>query len=237
MIKIVMCDDDMHLINHYRMVFSKLRKTYEFECHFFLNSEELLNQPQIVESMNIIYLDNYMDGLNGIQTAKIIREYNKDVQIIFFSSSGEFVFESFDVNASNYLLKDEINDEIFNKKFAEVFEKICYVKNKRTFTCKEYASHTIIDVDDIIAFEVVSRKLHVYTNHGVYKCYDSIKTINDQFQVNDFYLINRSCLINLRHVKSIDKTEVHMTKNLTFQIAIKKAVEFRRFFAKYLASL
>lgn len=56
-------------------------------------------------SADIVFLDIYMPGFDGIQTARKLREQNKDVKIVFLSSSGEHYPEAYEVFAFNYLVK------------------------------------------------------------------------------------------------------------------------------------
>ena len=54
---------------------------------------------------HLIFLDIYMDGITGMETAKRIRQTDHDCRIIFITTSPEFAVESYNVNASFYLLK------------------------------------------------------------------------------------------------------------------------------------
>ena len=54
---------------------------------------------------DIILLDVLMPLLNGIETAAEIRSKDKNVKIVFLTSTPEFALDSYSVKASNYLLK------------------------------------------------------------------------------------------------------------------------------------
>ena len=54
---------------------------------------------------DLIFLDIYMDGITGMETAKRIRRADHGCRIIFITTSPEFAVESYDVSASFYLLK------------------------------------------------------------------------------------------------------------------------------------
>ena len=54
---------------------------------------------------DIIFLDIEMKTLNGVETAKKIRNVNKDIIIIFVTGYSEYVYEGYDVHAFNYILK------------------------------------------------------------------------------------------------------------------------------------
>ena len=62
---------------------------------------------------DLIFLDIYMDGITGMETAKRIRQTDHDCRIIFITTSPEFAVESYNVNASFYLLKPIGKDGVF----------------------------------------------------------------------------------------------------------------------------
>ena len=55
--------------------------------------------------MELLFLDIYMKELNGMETARRIRELECKVPIVFLTSSRDFAVESYEVHASGYLLK------------------------------------------------------------------------------------------------------------------------------------
>lgn len=57
------------------------------------------------ETYDIIFIDQYMEGLSGIETARLIRERDSLVALIFVTSSHEHAVESYGVRASGYLVK------------------------------------------------------------------------------------------------------------------------------------
>ena len=54
---------------------------------------------------DIIFLDIIMDDMNGMTCAKIIRQRDELVNIIFLTSSTDYVYEGYEVNATGYLVK------------------------------------------------------------------------------------------------------------------------------------
>ena len=51
-------------------------------------------------SYDLIFLDIYMTGITGMETAKKIRQTDHDCRLIFITTSPEFAVESYDVNAN-----------------------------------------------------------------------------------------------------------------------------------------
>ena len=68
------------------------------------NGESLLEHFS-PEKYDIIFLDIFMEGINGMETARRIRETDHVCRLVFITMTSEFAIDSFDVHASWYLLK------------------------------------------------------------------------------------------------------------------------------------
>lgn len=70
----------------------------------FASGEEFLSRF-IPESYDIIFIDQYMDGLSGMRTAEHIRECDTFVALIFITTSKDHAIDSYGVRACGYLVK------------------------------------------------------------------------------------------------------------------------------------
>ncbi|HIV11556.1 MAG TPA: response regulator, partial [Candidatus Pullilachnospira stercoravium] len=64
---------------------------------------ETLRQESEIPSL--LFLDIYLKDTTGIQIAQYIRSQGFDIQIIFLTSSREFIMESYDLNVLYYIVK------------------------------------------------------------------------------------------------------------------------------------
>lgn len=102
----------------------------------------------------LILLDIFMDGILGIDVARKVREDDKDVRLIFCTTSNEFACESYEVGA-NYYLQKPISESSFAK-MLEMIRLDHYEENRfitlpdgqrivlRNITYTEYYNHSII---------------------------------------------------------------------------------------------
>ena len=101
MIKIAVCDDDekilgetLELLRHYK----KLPLTADA----YTSGEALLAAGK---KYDILLLDIDMEGPNGIETARRIREVDKEVKLIYVTNYSDYTIFAFGVHAFAYLLK------------------------------------------------------------------------------------------------------------------------------------
>ncbi len=60
------------------------------------------NQP---DTFDILFLDVCMKQMNGMELAKKIRKYDREVQILFLTGISDYVFEGYEIGAVRYLMK------------------------------------------------------------------------------------------------------------------------------------
>ncbi len=112
LLNIVICENDINdqeFINkNVIKILDDLKIEYEIKIY---NSGE-----NLIESYNndtdIILLDIQMDGIDGMETARKIREFDNRVEIIFITSFAEYALEGYEVKAYRYLLKPVKYDDL-----------------------------------------------------------------------------------------------------------------------------
>lgn len=67
---------------------------------------------------DILFLDILMSDINGLDVAKEIRTFDNRMQIIFLTSSSDYILQGYDVEALGYLIKGQED-----KKLEEVLLK------------------------------------------------------------------------------------------------------------------
>ena len=107
MIKAAFCDDDLSVLNELHVLMDNYRveRNQEITYTAFHSPLELIAQIEKGMRFDILFLDVLMPGVNGIETAQEIREYDSAMKIIFLTSSAEYAVESYTVNAYFYQLK------------------------------------------------------------------------------------------------------------------------------------
>jgi two-component system, LytTR family, response regulator LytT len=105
---IAVCDDDCNDRTHIcKAVEAYLQNQGIVGKVFSYNSAEKLNS--VLESkrlkFDIVFLDIIMSDMDGMTCARLIRQQDKLVRIVFLTSSTDYVYEGYAVNATAYLVK------------------------------------------------------------------------------------------------------------------------------------
>ena len=71
---------------------------------YYMNGEELIKNFE-PDKYNLVFMDILMQNLNGIDTARKIRDCDSHTLLVFTTSSREFAFEAFPLHPFDYVLK------------------------------------------------------------------------------------------------------------------------------------
>ena len=230
MTEIAICDDEEIIIER----IADLIKKQDTDCHIecFQAGKELLAANR---HFDLIFLDIQMDGVNGIETARAIRERDRKAVIIFVTAVKEYVFDAFDVGAFHYLLKP-----IVEQKFAEVFENAVREIRERQiqketpalFLKTKNKSYTF-DQSEIIFIESRNRKAAVHTAKNTVEAYAVMKELQKELG-NSFYRCHRGYLVNMAHIAEYSSDTIEMDNGEKVYLAKEKYPEFVREYMRYL---
>lgn len=232
--RIAICDDEPVVR---RQVAEQILRVYPaFQVQEYASGEELAAEAQ---KFQIIFLDIRLEGMDGMEAARQIRRRSPKVVLIFLTALEEYVFQAFDVEAFQYLLKP------LNKvKFYQVMELA--VKKARDggqekqeqpcIVIKSGAVTRNIKVDEILYAEVQNRKVTVYTKEGGLEYYGRLSGLGQELG-EGFISPHRSYLVNFAYVSSYTATSITMDNGATVPMAKRRYGEFVKQYLQYIKRL
>lgn len=182
-------------------------------------------------SFDIIFLDVKMKHLDGMQTAKKIREYDRNVIIIFITNMAEFAIQGYQVEAMDYVLKP-INYFAFSQELQKAVKK---VKEKSTFFLHIVKESSMIRLDAATISYIESQGHNVvfHTKDEEIVSRDSLKNLEKKLQGRHFSRCNSCYLVNLAHVERVDKNLVTVAGE-ELQISRPKKKSFMEDLAQFI---
>ncbi len=176
------------------------------------------------ESVDLLLLDINMPEMSGIDFLKTIP---KPPLVIFTTAYPDFAIESYDLNAVDYLLKP-----IPFGRFLKAINKATAMIGQRNATnesapemaagapisagnilfVKSEGKLVKIDIPDICFVEGLKDYMRIRTEQAGIIVHGTLNKMEEQLtgQGQNFVRINKSYIVNLRHVSAIEGNRVHV---------------------------
>jgi DNA-binding LytR/AlgR family response regulator len=239
MLIIAICDDNAaDRIKLYETIESYLCKQGVSANLFAYDNPYKLNS--VIESkticFDIIFLDIIMDDMNGMTCARIIRKQDKLVNIIFLTSSTDYVYEGYEVNATGYLVKPIQIDQL-----AKVMERaIAQIENaEKASICIAYRGVTQkILTKDILYLESENDKVNIVLAKTAEKItvYTKLDEFEQTQQLNTFIRSHKSYLVNFLYIEKYENDRFVLTDGTAIPISRTNKEKARDAFYKLLNS-
>lgn len=205
---------------------------YTGEINAFESGEDLL-ASFFVGLYDVIFLDIYMGGINGVETAKKIREVDPTCVLIFITSSPDHALEGFSVRASAYVVKPIREKEMQTALFQcrELF-----LRNAKYIEIRSERADMKLPLIKIYYAESYDKTALFHTTDGIYKTRMSMDEIEQKLGGKPFLRCHQSYLINMNHISKLNGQEVHMKNGDSVPIRQRGRDEIRASIAEFLSS-
>ena len=204
MINIAICDDNIAITGKLDTMLHGIAKKYFIgaETEVFWNGKRLADSVEKGACFDIIFLDIEMEDEDGITVARRIREWDKNVLIVYVTSHECYMKESFVVRPFRFLVKP-VGEESLEKCFREAYEDIS--GNDSYFRYSYQRMNYKIPIRDILYFESNRRKIYIATQSGRFELYGKLNEIEESLKVSKaaFLRVHQSYLVNYRYVEGL----------------------------------
>ena len=137
------------------------KKNREICLRTFSSGEELLSYDGQID---ILFLDIQMKGMDGIETARKLRDSKFRGFLIFITVLKEMVFQSFEVQAYDYLVKP-VEEKQFEKTMERLYTSMQNASEDSLLVQKGYEGR-IIREEEIVFCEIIDRKIYLNLASG-----------------------------------------------------------------------
>lgn len=236
MFKIVIVDDDRQM---QAIIRDKIKeKTDAFrdaKIQIFSSAEAFLaeaKQEEHGEEGDLFFVDIELgDGITGLEFGRILRKKYPNRGLVFLTSHKEFAMESYEIEADQYILKEQMD-----KRLPGILEKLMYrlgaERNQYRMLRNEDGEQKNYFREMIC---IHKRKMGKYaefeTFQGTFRERISLDRLLEELDSKEFFLADRSNIINLRNVQSIRDNVICLEEGHTLELnqyrieAAKKRIE------------
>ncbi|MEG0169985.1 LytR/AlgR family response regulator transcription factor [Anaerorhabdus sp.] len=232
MIRIAIVDDNPFDAKWILECLKKLNNANECEFICFHDGQDLIDAYNRNERFDIILLDMLMEKVNGLDTAKYIRQVDQDVEILIITSTLEYAVEGYTVNARRYYTKPLQQDEFLK----EVNNIILNLKKNDSLTLTIHNLHGItkIKLNEIYYIESLSRTLTIHTQTSEISMNGKISEMEESVAPYGFMRVHKSFIVNLKYIKNIFKDVITLDNNDTILLSKHKSKQVHDALMQYI---
>lgn len=230
MLQIAVCDDDRSMGEYLKqLIIYRLSKESNYKISVFSSGKELLDAGV---NFDIFFLDIELKDINGIDMARRLRQESGAV-IVFVTALKEYVFDAFDVQAFQYLLKP-----IDEKKFFQVLDKAMIecrtMKQTEPLVIRVNGAYRNIQKNKIQYVENEGRKVALHLKDEQQIVYYAKMGELETLLGKQFFRCHRGYLVNLSEVQSYDIGNIQLKNGENILMAKQKYSEFVMAYMEFL---
>lgn len=233
MLRIGICDDQMEAREALRFQLEKiLWEDREQIVYEFSTGESAVGWlKKHPGEIDLLFLDVEMKGISGMEAAEQIREFDRELCIVFVTGYADYVFDGYKVNALDYCLKPaetERLEEVLKRVRGQIFGR-----REKTYVFHNQEGSYRFSLKDISFFYSDKRKVNVVLNgkgeNPAYSFYGKLDMVEEQLS-GAFVRIHQRYLVNPKHVSHIggesvivDEQKLPMSRNMKEEARVKLA--------------
>ena len=182
---------------------------YQKESGYEILTDWFRDGSEIVEDYDgdydIILMDIQMKFMDGLSTAKKIREMDQEVIIIFITNMTSYAIRGYEVDAMDYIVKP-VEYFVFSSKLERAAKRI---RKKE----KHYISISIengvrkIDVAKLYYIESHGHTLCYHSGDGMWECRGTLQQMEKLLEPYGFFRNSKSYLVNIQYIDVIRENE------------------------------
>lgn len=227
--RIAVCDDEKIYFDELNLLFNMYSDTMKDTiCATYFKSGKALLSSQI--KFDMIFMDYQMEGLNGLETARILRTKNKNIAIIFLTNFPQVVFRSFEVNTFRFLVKPVKKEELF----AALTAYIKSVDNDDFLLIKTNDGTYKFRFSEIIYIEALGKRSVIRTETESFNCSRYLKEIEKMLPPDRFMRTHKSCIVSFFHIRYHDNFSVYFDNGERGIISKRYLSAFKKEFQSYI---
>lgn len=212
MITIAIVDDEEVIRSKVQKLIENTIKRDDFvKFEVFCSAEMFLKELCEGKKFDILFTDIQMSDMNGIELAKMIRQENSDLYIIYITSYAEYAAEGYKLNVYQYIVKQDM--EVRLPEIARnLIDKIKKDHDQYRIIHNVGGQEKIYLKDIVYIYKgKESKYIYYVTDHGEHKERCTLEQIWKVLEGQEFVKVERAYIVNIRHIIKLEKNKLFLS--------------------------
>jgi len=204
----------------------------QFTIFSYEDGDEITSEYEA--KYDIIFLDIEMKRQDGMQTAQKIREFDKEVIIIFITNMAQYAISGYSVGALSFLLKP-VPYFAFSQELSKSIDRL---KNRQQKSILISSDKGVIKINsaEIMFIESFGHELVIHTIKETFSKRGTIKRMEEELSDLSFYRCNNGYIVNLSYVSGVQNDEAIVGKH-KLKISRSRKKQFMEALTQYIGGL
>ncbi len=225
-----MTSESLNLVKILNNIAEKHYMTFNITC--FESGEKFL---EIFEkgSFDIIFMDIYLNGIDGVETSRRLRKSDRQCMLIFLTGSMEHMPDAFSCHAFEYIQKplsaervgqvmtDAINILTAEQPYIEFTDNRQTIRLMYSDFAAAVSSEHYINITDVDG--------NTYKTRQTFS--EFIQSLNNDSR---FLNINKGIIVNMDYVLSIEDNTCTLQNGEPFPVKVRDSIKIKKKWHKYL---
>lgn len=233
--KVAICDDEAPVRAEVRRFLSQFQARHglELKVSCFDSGESLLKEME--RDTDLLILDIHMDGLSGMNAARLLRERGLQTCIIFLTTMVQYAMQGYEVHAYSFIQKP-LRPRQFERVVLEALQNQRARREDSIVLQKGFELNSV-PIANILYIEISDHTSAVVTAQGREEYNITLGRLAQQLGPSGFGLCHKSCLVNYRQIKSIRTAELTMANGEVLPLSKRRRKQFLEDYTKYMGGL
>lgn len=236
-LRVAVCEDESEDIALLRSLIDPVQEQLfcDGQVDYFTRGEDLLAEIRRGAQYDLLILDIFLDGVNGVDAARNAKVILPEIQIAFLSSSRDFAPEAFEINAIHYLVKPADKTKV-EELFRRFFERtklpleVLEIKSER----KSYK----FPLSCIQKIQSNNKGVDVYLQglEEPQRIPTSFIRVEEQLDPKHFLKVSRGLIVQMEYILCINKDTCRFKDGTEALISRRERANIRQQYNDYLFS-
>lgn len=234
MVCIGICDDDLSVTQYLeKLICAFFRGKSDIEVNKYDSGMELMMHD--IE-YDILFLDIEMEGLDGIETARLLRKRYFNIKIIFVTIHDVFFTSAFQIHAFQYLIKPLKREDILTV-LRDCMDIIDMKNKENLLTIETKEKRLVINNQDIYYIEVKNRVLHISTKEGEYHKPGTLNKLYQTIKDKGYGMSHNAFIVNFYNIDTIKNYKITLKNGIILPLAQQRSISFKEQYYDYLQNV
>jgi len=200
-------------------------RNYDLQCERFQSGSELLQR----DKFDLYFLDFCMDGMNGIDVAKALKEkYSHAVTICYLTNYDAAAAQIINqgIHADGFLKKPVDQKQLEEK--LDQFYRLSFFNRLELRQGKRFQT---VFAQDILYAEADNKQIRLHLFDRVEDYNYLLRDFESLLPAGLFFRVQRSYLVNLQYIDSYDAKSVRLKNGETLPL---KSKDFQKAYHNYM---